>query len=121
MNRLPSPSAVVAAMLPFTPGGTTCWLAAFAQSAGSNVMPGGRVCGPSSRGSMPVGATLVTLNSDPKLDLTLATWAMSACEKSCSADCPVAHAASTPALAMTSIALGFDIAANVPAGPRSTA
>src|SRR6185437_4785626 len=122
MNRLPSPSAVVAAMLPFTPGGTTCWLAAFAQSAGSNVIPGGRVCGPSSRGSMPVGATLVTLNSDPKLDLTLATWTMSACEKSCSADCPVAHAVSTPALAMTSIVLGFDIAPmypQVPAQPRN--
>ena len=28
-------------MLPFTPGGTTCWLADFAQSAGSNVMPDG--------------------------------------------------------------------------------
>jgi hypothetical protein len=46
---------------------------------------------------------------------------MSACDTSCSADCPVAHAVSRPALAMTSIALGFDIAANVPAGPRSAA
>ena len=117
MNRLPSPSAVVAAMLPCTPGGRTAWLAAFPQSAGSKVIPGGRVCGPSSRGSMPVGPTLVTLNCDPKLDLMFATWAMSACEKSCSADCGVAHAASSPALAMMSNALGFDIAANVPAGP----
>jgi hypothetical protein len=68
---------------------------------------------------MPVGPTLVTLNSDPKLDLTFATWAMSACDKS--VDCPVAHAVSRPALAMTSIALGFDIAVNVPARPRSVA
>jgi hypothetical protein len=44
---------------------------------------------------------------------------MSACDKS--VDCPVAHAVSRPALAMTSIALGFDIAANVPARPRSVA
>ena len=70
---------------------------------------------------MPVGPTLVILNSDPKLDLTFATWAMSACDKSCSADCPFAHAANTAAHAIASIALGFDIAANLPAGPRLAA
>jgi hypothetical protein len=61
MNRLPSPSAVVAAMLPFAPDGTTCWAANFAQSAGSNFIPAGSACGPSRRGSIPVGPTSVTL------------------------------------------------------------
>jgi hypothetical protein len=60
------------------------------------------------------------LYCDPKLDLTFAMCVMSACDKSCSADCPVAHAASTHTHATTTIAL-FDIAANVPAGTRSTA
>jgi hypothetical protein len=70
---------------------------------------------------MPVGPTLVVLKSEPKLDLTFAMCAMSACEKSCPADCPVAQAASRPAHATATIALGFDIAANVPADPRSAA
>ena len=118
MNRLPSPSADVAAMLPFKPGGTSWPAANFAQSAGSNLIPGGSDCGASRRGSMPVGATDDTLNWGPKLDFTLSTLAMSA--RSVSADCPVAHAASTPVHATTSTALGLSIAANVPNGGGST-
>lgn len=66
---------------------------------------------------MPVDPTLVTLNSEPKLDLTFATLAMSACEKSCSADCPDPHAATTPAHATTTNTLGFDTAPMYPQAP----
>src|ERR1700694_5985789 len=111
MNRLPSPSAVVAAMLPFNPGGTTCPVANFAQSAGSNFIPAGSACGASNRGSMPEGPTVETWYCDPKLHLTFPTLAMFAVDW---ADPPVAHAASAPAHATASTAFGLTIVANVP-------
>src|SRR4029079_16972930 len=92
----------------------------FPQSAGSNVIPGGRGWGAKSLGSMPVGAVSVTWNGGPKLDRTFLTLAMSAWDRSGSADWPVPHAARTPAHVMTGTALGLNIAVNVPAGPRST-
>ena len=48
-------------------------------------------------------------------------FAMSACDRSGSADSAEPHAASAPAHAMTSAALGFNIAANVPADAASAA
>src|SRR3978361_231030 len=113
MNRLPCPSAVVAAMLPLTPAGIADAVAIFEQSAGSNVTPGGSGCGPSRCGPMAVGATGGTLKSGPKLDLTSATLAMLA-EESSLLGSPPEHAANKPAHTTTSRVLS--IAVTVPAG-----
>jgi hypothetical protein len=64
---------------------------------------------------MPVGPTLVTLNCGPKLDLTFATWAMSACEEVLIGGLSGGACGQHAGAAMTAIALGFDIAANVAA------
>src|SRR6476661_5360673 len=116
---MPSPSAVVAAMLPLTSGGTACWLADFPQSPGSKAKPGGSVCGASSRGSMAAGPTVFAVNRGPKLDLTSATLAMSACDRS--SDCAALHAANSPTHDTASVIFALDIAANVPAGGGSAA
>jgi hypothetical protein len=115
MNRLPAPSAVTAAMLPFSPSGTARPLANFAQSAGSNVTPCGSDCGASRRGSMPVGSTFVTVNSGPKLDVRSATRAMSPVVSAGSLE----HAASSTTVIRASHVR--NIAANLPAGGLRTA
>src|SRR3984885_752879 len=119
MNRLPCPSAVVAAMLPFAPAGTASPVASLAQSGGSNLTPGGRLCGERMRGSIPVGATVVTLKSGPKLDFTSRTPEMSECAFS-AGGAPLEHAATSAAHASANSVLS--IAANLlqpPIQPRN--
>src|SRR6478735_3810003 len=115
MNRLPAPSAVTADMLPLSPGGSAKPVANLPQSGGSNVTPGGSVCGVSSRGSMPVGATVLTLNSGANIDFTSASLEMSLWTTA-GVGAPE-HAASTRAQAANASLANevLDIAANLPA------
>src|ERR1700739_2607821 len=63
MNRLPSPSAETAAMLPFTPAGSVH--AYLAQSAGSHASPCWNWMGDNSFGSIAVWPIVRTVKSRP--------------------------------------------------------